>query len=168
MISHDELLSRLDYDKESGIFTWKLSTARRRSGEEAGGIFTCKKGKQYVVIGIKNKIYYAHRLAFLWVNGEFPPSHVDHIDSNGLNNRWNNLRLASRAENSKNVKIKKNNTSGVCGVYFNKQIKKWIAQIGIEGKVRSLGSFVNKEDAITVRQEEQKRLGFHINHGTKR
>jgi len=88
----------------------------------------------------------AHRLAFLYMEGVFPPNQVDHIDRNRKNNRWENLRTATNAENCRN-------RTGVIGVYENKKTGGWYASIGVEGKSKYLGYFKTKEDALKARQD---------------
>lgn len=76
---------------------------------------------------------------------------VDHINRNRLDNRKENIRLASRFENARNMGIRKNNSTGVIGVYFDKRRSSWYSQIHIEGKTIHLGCFADKEDAIIAR-----------------
>lgn len=84
-------------------------------------------------------------------------THQDHIDRNPLNNQKTNLRPATPQENASNTSLHKNNTSGITGVYWSKTRQLWIAQIGYKRKCITLGSFVNKEDAIVARlKAEQK------------
>lgn len=80
----------------------------------------------------------------------------DHINRNKLDNRRENLRLSSEQDNARNRSKQTNNTSGFIGVYFNKQAKKWRAQITIDFKTTALGQFANKEDAIRARLKAEK------------
>lgn len=91
---------------------------------------------------------------------------VDHIDGDGLNNRRSNLRCVTTKENCKNASKKINNTSGANGVYWRKDIQKWVAQINYNGKRKHLGVFSKIEDAMGARIEAQKGLGFTERHGT--
>ena len=81
---------------------------------------------------------------------------VDHIDNNKNNNNVLNLRWATRVEQQHNKGISKNNTSGTKGVRWNTTLRKWTAQIKINGKQIHLGSFMNKDDAITIRIQRAK------------
>lgn len=72
---------------------------------------------------------------------------VDHIDMNGLNNRRENLRVATRKQNAANTKTPKNNTSGYKGVSWSNGAKKWAAQICVDGKNIKLGTFSDPKDA---------------------
>lgn len=98
-LTHDRLLRLLHYNPESGIFTWNVDLgSRARKGDEAGTIN--KAG--YVVIQINGCKIYAHRLAFLYMEGKLPDCQVDHINRNKLDNRWCNLRHSNNIENNRN------------------------------------------------------------------
>lgn len=81
---------------------------------------------------------------------------VDHINRNPLDNRKQNLRICSQADNAKNRGTYKNNCSGHAGVFFDKKSNKWIAYINCDKKRRRLGSYESIEDAIRVREEAEK------------
>lgn len=164
MLTQQRLKHLLIYDKKTGLFYWKNPNSKKiKKGSVAGSI---KKGeKNRVVICVDKKMYKAHRLAFLYVTGSFPPQEVDHIDHNMQNNKWDNLRLASRAENFKNLPMNKNNTSGVTGVHFANNINKWVAFINYNGKRRHLGSFDTAEEAVSMRLTALDSFDFHFNHG---
>jgi hypothetical protein len=83
-------------------------------------------------------------------------SQVDHIDNNRSNNHITNIRWATGKENNQNKSLSSKNTSGVKGVYWNKNTNKWKAQIEINGKRINLGSFMNKDDAINIRVQRAK------------
>ncbi len=129
-------------------------------------IWTNKNGKQYYTTRINNKNYQLHRILWVYHYGFIPKDkQIDHIDHNGLNNRLSNLRIVTHQENGKNVKMHKDNTSGVMGVYWHKQVNKWMAYIRINGKLIYLGLFVDKGEAIAARKEAEVKYGFHSNHG---
>lgn len=104
------LKSIISYDPETGIF-------KRLKNEKILGSPT-QKG--HLLIGINKKQYYSHRLAWLYMTGEWPKYNVDHIDLNPANNKWINLREATHAENLRNRKANKNNTTGYKGVHKNR------------------------------------------------
>ena len=79
---------------------------------------------------------------------------VDHVDRDKLNNHISNLRWATNIENSQNASIRSDNTSGVKGVWV-KRDSKWIAEIRINGVKKHLGTFSNKDDAITARSNAE-------------
>ena len=99
------------------------------------------------------------RVIFLLHNGYLTKNkEVDHKDGNSLNNKVNNLRESTLAQNQHNSKLRKNNTSGHKGVYWNKASGKWMVRINVNGKSYYFGMYVNKEDAIKVAIEARKKL----------
>lgn len=152
------------YSLQTGVFTRRTTTSSNaKRGDEAGSV----NGQGYLVVRIAGKKYYAHRLAFLYVTGEWPPETVDHIDGDPSNNSWGNLRLVSHAENHKNQKRHSNNTSGVAGVHWHKASGKWQAYIRVNGKQKHLGSFDDKAAAVLVRLAAEIEHGYHPNHGKR-
>lgn len=142
----------LDYDEESGIFTWKFSRRGVKKGTVAG---TLKDG--YININIFGRFYRAHRLVWLYFYGKFPVSYIDHIDGIRSNNRLNNLREATTSENNYNQRMSRANTSGVKGVSWYKRDNNWEARIGVKGKYLFLGRFSTIEEAeqaIKIKREE--------------
>lgn len=109
----------------------------------------------------------AHRVAWALYYGGWPTGHIDHINGVRNDNRIINLRSVSMQENSKNMKIPSRNTSGVIGVYYNKECGKWVAQINIDKKMVWLGFFETKLAAINARKESETKNGYHKNHGRK-
>lgn len=101
----------------------------------------------YVGVGFRGRIYKAHRIAWLLVTGAWPASELDHINMCRRDNRWSNLRLATRSQNQRNSRRYKNNTSGHKGVSWHPQHKQWYATIQINNKVVFLGLFTNKKKA---------------------
>jgi hypothetical protein len=98
--------------------------------------------------------------------GSIPDKHViDHIDGNHRNNRLGNLRAVPQHLNGRNLKNKTNNRSGYPGVYFKKDKQKWCAEMWVSGKKHHLGYFLEREDAIACRRQQQSSHGFHSNHG---
>jgi hypothetical protein len=106
----------------------------------------------YFVVGLsknnKQKTAYIHQLvAHEWVSNPSEKRCVDHIDGNRGNNHWNNLRYATYAENSRNMKRHTDGSSIYKGVAYNKALNKWQAQIQLNGKAKHLGVFVNEREA---------------------
>ena len=138
------------YDQLTGEFTW--NTARRgcKSGKLAGSV--SKNG--YIVICLQNKDYYAHRLAWFYVTGEWPPYQIDHIDGTRSNNKWDNLRLATNKQNSWNKK-------NVAGVY--EYVRKGRPGLWYEAKIEKDGKRYstckrNFQDALNWRKDKEKEL----------
>ena len=149
----EELKEFLDYNPDTGIFTWIKGRQSIKVGQVAGKA----NGNGYLRIRFKGIKYFAHRLAYYMYHGIDPLEKlVDHIDGDKSNNKINNLRLASKSQNAMNrINLASDNTSGVTGVYWYKKFKKWIATIQVNKVYKYLGSFTNKEDAIKVRREAE-------------
>ena len=150
----EELKEYLDYNPDTGVFTWKKSGHGIKVGQEAGGYTINPGGRVYKVIRINKIRYRANRLAYYMYHGIDPLQYlVDHKDNDSSNNKISNLRLATQSQNAFNSKIFKTNTSGITGVHWYKRGNKWAAQITAFGKLRHLGYFTDKEDAIKARRE---------------
>jgi len=153
----------VDYNPFTGVFIWKKSIGSRSIvGEPAGNIM---KPLGYRQIRIDKKLYYSHRLAWLYMYGEFPKHQIDHINHDRADNRINNLRDCTQADNKKNIRKYKNNTSGVTGVHWCKKRNEWTCAISGDGKVINGGRFKNKEDAILKREALLVEYKYHENHG---
>ena len=176
MLTQELLKELIHYDPETGEFTWlerdrrHFKTDRSRNiwnttfhGNVAGG----DDGSGYLRIGVLCKSYRAHRLAFLYMTGEFPPEHTDHINGIRDDNRWINLRAATSAENCRNARISSNNNSGVHGVSWHKRCSFWVVGIQLNGKSKHIGYFKDKFEAICARKSAEREYGYHINHGRK-
>ena len=162
MITQKELKKFLSYDKSTGLFIWKTTTANRvRIGDVAGSIY--KNG--YVYIAINGKRYKAHRLAWLYITGEMPQKHIDHKNHNRADNRFKNLRDIMQKENNKNQSKSKRNTSGVVGVSWCNTFKRWRATISVDDNKKSLGTFTEFSDAVNARKNAEVLYGYHENHG---
>ncbi len=134
----------------------------RLAGKEA---FTTDHRKGYRRGMIFGRSYLAHRVIWALTTGAWPPEEIDHINGVKDDNRIENLRAVTRAENLRNQAIYSNNTSGVVGVDWHKRDKRWTAQIRVDNKQIYLGYFTNKEDAIAARAAADIEYGFHANHG---
>jgi hypothetical protein len=160
MITQIQLKELFHYCPEFGLFTRLVRAAKcTQVGDIAGG----KNSGGYLDIMIYGRTYKSHRLAFLYMTGEFPPHDVDHINGVRDDNRWENLRAVTKSENSRNMKLRSTNTSGHVGVHWHNQKGKWEANYGINNKRYHLGCFADINDAIAAR-ETVSHL-FHENHG---
>lgn len=156
-LTAERLREILDYDPETGIFRWKVNCGNNRIVGQIAGTTRLSGNTSYIIIEICKKKYRAHRLAYLYMNDKWPKDQIDHKDRNGTNNRWNNIRDATNAENQRNTKISKNNKSGFLGVSWNKKWRKWTATIGFNRKDCHLGYFETKEEAAAAYAEARKK-----------
>lgn len=142
-LTAERLRELLHYNPETGVFTWLEARRCGRTGKNAGTL----KPNGYVEIEIEQRSYKAHRLAFLYMTGEWPDADVDHKNRRRADNRWTELRPASRAENLANSGPRRNNTSGFKGVSKRADTGRWRAQFRVGGKSVALGSFDTPEEA---------------------
>lgn len=146
MITQKELKKLIHYDPLTGIMIWiKCRSNRIKIGQEVGTI----QNNGYRQVNIGKKRYFIHRLAFLYMIGNFPKIFVDHIDQNKLNNSWINLREANKSENQMNSTRKKAPSGGYKGVYkYNRNLKKpFYARLQLYNKDIWLGYFDTAEEA---------------------
>lgn len=149
MLTQERLKQLVSYNPETGLFSWLTPRKGVTMLKECGRI----NNHGYREIGIDRKLYRANRLVFLYVTGEFPDKDIDHINRIKHDDRWDNLRLATRSQNSSNSPLKKSNTSGFKGVVWDTDRNKWRVQIRISGKKTTLGRFDCYEKAVSVSRE---------------
>lgn len=156
MLTAEALREVLDYDKDSGLFTWKKPTSLRVSiGEIAGA----RMAAGYISIGLYGTKHYAHRLAWLHAYGMAPSLHVDHINGVKHDNRLCNLRDVGRSTNLQNMMAKpKSSKSPLFGATFDAGRSKWTAQIKVNGKNIHLGRFETAEEAHAAYIDAKRRL----------
>lgn len=140
MITQGRLKELVNYDLETGIFTWATTRKKCTIGHVAGST----RADGYTLIRLDYKRYYAHRLAWLYMTGEWARI-VDHKDLNPLNNSWANLRKATPTESAQNRGAQSNNRLGLKGVSYNGY--GFYAKIHVNGAHKHLGSFRTAEDA---------------------
>ena len=159
-LTQERLQELLEYNADTGVFTFRLSRGNMRMGSTAG----CVRKNGYVKIVVDNRDYQAHRLAFLAMTGSFPVGQVDHRNGVRNDNRWQNLRDVSGAENGRNRGLASNNASGYQGVSWIKRDQRWQASIEDGGKRRSLGLYRTPEDAHAAYARAAAVLGFSGRH----
>ena len=140
----------LEYDPDTGMFTWKIA----RPGCVAGAVAGTINGDGYVQIEIDFVLHKAHRLAWLIVTGEWPKGQIDHINRVRTDNRWCNLRDATPLDNSRNRTPNAGSKSGVVGV--TAAGKKWSAYIGVDNRTIRLGRFDDLADAVAARMSAER------------
>jgi hypothetical protein len=145
-LSSEELREKLDY--RDGALFWKVKPCKHMgAGALAGSL-----GKNgYRTVRVDGVVYLEHRVIFKMYTGQ-EPSHVDHIDRNPQNNRIENLRASSFAENAWNCGVPKTNKSGEVGVHFSRSKQKWVAYMRVHGLRHHLGYFTDFKDAVAARK----------------
>lgn len=142
-----EVRERFSYEPDTGTFRHISPSAKHRGSKPIGSIAGCisRKNGGYWVLWINGRWYRAHRIAWLYMTGEWPIGILDHADCNRTNNKWANIRIASRSENSANSPQRKPNSSGYKGVF--KVNNRFRAIIGVNRKIIHLGTYDNSQDA---------------------
>lgn len=166
----------LDCAPSEGLLTWRHRGRewfcsdkgwKVWNGKNAGNpaLITAKDG--YMVGAVFRRNLRAHRVIWCWVHGAWPDGQVDHINGDRSDNRMQNLRVVEHKHNQRNMKLARNNTSGVTGVRLRPELGKWDARIKVDQKVHLLGLFDCMEDARRARKAAEKAHGFHPNHGRR-
>lgn len=166
-LTQEVVVSLLSYDPASGEFVWRdnrTNPMRIKIGQRAGSLHA-KSG--YINVAILGRTFRAHRIAWLYMTGKWPKADVDHKNGERSDNRWFNLRDATRSQNAFNQRRSKPNKSGIRGVYPHG--KKWRVIVGLNNELVRLGTFSTKEEAEKVRRDfEQKHYAeFASNQPTK-
>ena len=148
--------------QSDGSLVRKVKTSNRT---KVGDIVGWMDDNGYLLVRVDGAIHKVHRLIFLMHYG-WLPQEVDHINGIRSDNRIDNLRPASKAENKQNAKLSRRNTSGVKGVSWCKRRNKWKAYICVKSKLLGLGHFEHIEDAKeAVKTARNEHHGEFANHG---
>lgn len=139
MITQKRLMELVAYNPEDGLFVWWVQRGPRKPGD----IVNTVNVQGYIVVRLDYQLYLAHRLAVLYMTGEFPEV-TDHINGVTTDNRWVNLRTCTTSENMCNTRARFNST-GYRGVYRDKL--KWAARIYKDGQQFSAFGFTTPEAA---------------------
>lgn len=152
----DEFKSALSYDPETGLFTrLDRKSGKDRRGTIAGAIM--RSG--HIQIRVCGSLHYAHRLAWVYMTGEWPEAEIDHINGVPSDNRWSNLRDVCRTTNAQNLrKPKVTGRSGFLGVSLRKDTGRYQAFITVERKRKTLGCYATAEDAHAAYLEAKRQL----------
>lgn len=146
----------LTFAFDKGCFVRKTSVGGTKIGIRAG--YVTKSG--YSIICINYKDYFEHNLVWFYFKGEFPPEgfEIDHKNRIRSYNHPDNLRLGTRTDNNANMGLRSDNKAGYRGVHFNKEKKKYCAQVTKDRKTKSLGYFNTAEEAAKAVANERDRL----------
>lgn len=146
-----ELRSQFSYDPNEGVVRWGV----RRSGVKFGDRAGRPAPDGHISIVLNRRHILAHRVAWKMHYGVDPPSVIDHINGDPADNRIVNLRPATPAQNGANRSISTRNATGVKGVSFDRQTKKYRASIRVNGSLVALGRFSSLEDAAAARRKAE-------------
>jgi len=150
----DNLKDCYSYDSETGLFT----RIKPSQGAHVGRVCKTKNNNGYILVVLMSQPYLAHRLAWLYVYEEMPKGFIDHINGIKTDNRIDNLREVTNAENIQNqTKPRKDNTTGYLGVY-NADGNKFFARIKANSTIHHLGTFDTAEQASNAYLEAKRRL----------
>ncbi len=151
-----DTLGVVGYSPETGKF---FCLKGKRRGLEVGTVQ--KSG--YVQVSYRGKSVPGHQLAWRIMTGRWPEQEIDHINRVKHDNRFANLRLATRTQNAQNGPKKSTNTSGFKGVHWHKRRGAWVARIMVEREAIHLGCFANRQDAFAAYAAAAKELhgDFH-------
>jgi len=158
------LKEHMNYDPMTGHLTWRIKHCSKVV--PGGRVGSLSKRDGHIAVNFMGSVYRAHRLIWLWWYGEHPKNHIDHINHIETDNRICNLRSVTQQENNLNQPKRRDNKSGVTGVRkLNREIRPWLAEMGIKGKRVFLKAFDTMEEAAAARKEQELIHGFHVNHG---
>ena len=144
--SPETLRQLLRYEPDTGRLFWLPREGERPgwNGRYAGKeAFTAIDSEGYRSGKIFGASFRAHRVIWAMQTGAWPVDEVDHRDRDTQNNRWDNLREATRSQNAMN--------RAADGVFYAAHRKRWVAEIVAGGKVIRLGGFVSRDDALSAR-----------------
>jgi len=161
MINQRRLKELFTYDPLTGVFVNLKSAGPRSAGSVAGS----RHNAGYVKIFTDGKSYLAHRLAYLYMVGELPSEHMDHINHVRNDNRWANLRMVGQVENNRNKRLRRNSISGLPGVSWRSRDSRWYATAYDKNKEIHLGCFDDIFSAACSRKSAELRYGYHENNG---
>ena len=159
VLTVDRLRELLNYDPDTGVFTWRVARKKCSVGAIAG----CLSGG-YIAVMVEGRYYRCHRLAWCHFYGVWPEREIDHINLVKSDNRISNLREVSSSQNKQNKPKQANNTSGFKGVSWHKRDSRWQAKIMLNGKLHFLGMFDIPEDASAAYEDAA--LKLHTNRPT--
>lgn len=121
MITHERLLQLVSYDPQTGVMRWKLARRKCTPGVEVGRF----QRQGYRQVYIEGRAYYVHVLAVFYMTGEWPPHDIDHRNADKDDNRWLNLRPATRSQNKANCPKQSNNKVGLKGISWSMRDRKF-------------------------------------------
>lgn len=156
MLTREYLRKHFIYTPETGLFQRLVDGYSPTKPDPSNGYFR---------IRVEGKLYYVHRLIWMYQTGAFPEGEIEHEDRDRTNNKWNNISDVPKSINALNKSKLINNTSGVTGVYWESRTNKWRAEVQYQGKKYRLGRFIDMQDAANACKKKRAELGFSSTHG---
>lgn len=170
----EDLDKLLDYRPDTGEVFWKPSSEKNASwntrfaNKQAGAIIKNKKATLfYRYITFSGKPYPAHRIIWMLYYGVMPSGVIDHINGNGIDNRIENLRCVTHSVNSKNAILRSHNRSGVSGVSWHQESRRWVVRVHVNSVRKHIGEFKDFFEAVCARKSAELIYDYHANHGRK-
>lgn len=173
MLTAERIRQIMDYDRETGVFTWRARQVTHKCHKawnaqwagKAVAVVTVNdpqtSGRKSRLLRIGGKYYGEHRVVWAYVTGEWPKNEIDHRNGNSIDNRFENMREATHGQNQRNKKAMRNNKLGVKGVRYDAKRRKYVAQIknyrGV-GKSPMIGRFNTLEDAAEAYEREARKI----------
>lgn len=178
-IDPDVVKNIFSYNQDNGELCWKersigmcktehamKSFNNKKAGKSVGTVRDNESGKTYLSVKFGGSHYLVHRICYVIMTGK-QPEFIDHINGNGIDNRWANIRSVSLTENNRNMRLFKTNTTGIAGVGTGRN-NRWQSCISINNRQINLGEYDTKAEAIAARRSAEKVLKYHKNHGENR
>lgn len=171
-----ELLRKLlRYEPDTGKLFWRERTPDMFANKNASAVWNGRHAGQEALSTLHNFGYMcgdvcgrkclAHRVVWAIVYGQWPQKQIDHINGDKADNRVENLREVTHQVNARNANMRVTNTSGYNGVCWQKNNKKWVAYIKIDGRRKHLGHFDDIRAAAAARKAAEIGYGFTERHG---
>ena len=157
MLDRQVLMLLLNYDPETGVFTWNIGRRKCNAYAQAGTI----DRHGYRQIMVEGRQYAAHRLAWFYMTGRWPKHEIDHINRIRHDNRGLNLREATSGEQRQNQLARCDASSGFRGVTYLPEKSKWLARIALQGRRKHLGVYDTIIDAAAARLRAERDLFTH-------
>jgi len=155
LLTQEMLKNIIHYSPETGIFTW----AKPRQGIKITDKVGTLKPNGYILILINSKLYRAHRLAWLYMTSNWPENDIDHINGKRDDNRFCNLREATKEQNNWNKKVRKDSTTGIKNVLYYPKYETYYVKITANKVSHTFGPFKTKDEAAKI--AKQKRAEIH-------
>jgi len=164
----------LDYTPHTGTLRWRKRDRKWFTSDSLWKIWNRRFAGKPALAGrntnghlfgrILRRNYLSHRVIWLWMTGDWPHPEIDHKNRNRTDNRWANLREATRIQNMRNQSMSKINNTGQLGV--QRLRGKWQATIGIGGRhYHYLGVFPTFVEAVAARVAAERQYGYSLGHG---